>query len=139
MIFEFNVIIGYFGMFQGFKKPTQWMRLKVEVKFPLSALRSSMRVRIWGSKNFIIWFNNEHVSFLINVHFLRFFLLIIGFIDDSFTPELQTLYKDYTIQHPEAIKCTECRLPILNLKEHFMKSNVKTGMIWVYDSIELTP
>ena len=66
-IFEFNVFIGYFGIFQGFKIANPiWIRLKIEVKSPLSALCASINLISYYSCERLLSFCDIHSEFYMN-------------------------------------------------------------------------
>ena len=50
--------------------------------------------------------------------------LNIGFADDTFSLELEALYKDYVVQNDSNVsKCIECNLPTRDLVSHFQSGS----------------
>ena len=45
--------------------------------------------------------------------------LHVGFLDESYSEELKSLFSDYKVQEKEAVKCTECEIPVANIFDHF--------------------
>ena len=45
--------------------------------------------------------------------------LHVGFLDDSYSEELKSLFSDYKVQEKGAVKCTECEIPVANIFDHF--------------------
>ena len=51
-----------------------------------------------------------------------------GFIDETFSEELDTLFKDYEVQnthHENLSKCIECRLPVAEPSGHFLSFEIE--------------
>ena len=52
--------------------------------------------------------------------------LNLDFVDPTYASELENLYRDYTIQHPDAVRCIECTLPVQDLRDHFINLQSKS-------------
>ena len=49
--------------------------------------------------------------------------LHVGFADESYSEELKSLFSDYQVQEKEAVKCSECEIPLVNIFDHFNCGN----------------
>ena len=52
--------------------------------------------------------------------------LNIGFIDSSYSSQIESLCQDYEIQQPQAIRCSECKLPAVDIQDHFLQTTSTT-------------
>ena len=52
--------------------------------------------------------------------------LHVGFVDDTYSEELKSLFSDYQVQESSAVKCSECEIPISNSFDHFNSISTDT-------------